>query len=254
MKFTSVKVYYSYPEHSVIYWEVENVRGAPKFKIERSLSPQDGFELVAQDLEENYYVDKLPVVNRNVLIYYRITGTDENGTVVSEPVAHPFPPDPILKSILKIENHWLKKFIKREIRIYIKKKYGRRCPNCWDELKQRVTVEKCIYCYGTGFWGGYYPPIDSYMQVLPLPKQQVPSPIGVQSPGEIEAWITNYPLVSPGDLISEKATSLKYKIMQVYPTFWKGYIMRQQLRLMLINLQDVEYKIDELYILNEVKK
>jgi hypothetical protein len=254
MKFTSVKVYYSYPDNTVITWDVENVRGEPEFTVERSLSPQDGFEIVKDNISENYCIDDLKVKNRNVLFYYRVKGVDDSGESISDPVALPFPPDPILKSVLKMENHWLRKFIQRPIRIYIKKKYGRRCYNCWDELKQRVTVERCEYCFGTGFEGGYYPPIDSYMQILPMPKQQVPSPAGVQMPNEVEAWITNYPLVSPGDLISEKAMSYKYKITQVYPTFWKGYIVRQQLRLLLIDLNDIEYQIDKLKILDEIKK
>jgi hypothetical protein len=253
MKFVSIRVYYSYPHNTVIYWEVSNVQGTAKFTIERSLSPQDEFEVVAENVEQHYYVDTIPVVNRNVYFYYRIHGKDDAGEVISEPAALPFPPDPILKSLLKIENHWLRKFIQRPIRIYIKKKYGKRCLYCWDELKQRVTKEKCEYCFGTGFEGGYYPPIDSYMQILPVPKQQVPSPVGIQMPGEVEAWITNYPLVSPGDLISEKAMSYKYKITQVYPTFWKGYIVRQQLRLHIVSLDDIEYEIDKLKIVEELK-
>jgi hypothetical protein len=96
MKFTSVKVYYSYPDNTVITWDVENVRGEPKFTVERSLSPQDGFEIVKDNISENYCIDDLKVRNRNVLFYYRIKGIDDSGDSISDPVELPFPPVPIL--------------------------------------------------------------------------------------------------------------------------------------------------------------
>jgi len=242
----NIRVLYIGTDKRGIQWDVIFAEPGVKFFVERSAHPTDNFEQIAGPLVNNYYLDEnIPVINRNATIYYRIRIEDIGMPVVySESVSLPFLLVGHAKSIIKEESHFLRKFIKRPIKVYIRKKWGERCSYCWDDIKKRVKSEKCSYCYGTGFNGGYnLPPIETYMQIDNSPKAEIPSPIGPQVPNETRVWTSNFPILTPGDVINDLNTGTRYRIKNVNFTSFQGYIIRQILDLYIINIGEIEYSL-----------
>ncbi len=243
MKLEEYKVYFSFPDARILWWRFSNTKGPVKVDVYRSQSPEE-LEKIAENVEEPFYYDMVPVSDRFVNFYYKIVAKDDISQVESEPTLLPFPPHPIAKSVVKMERHYLEKFIKRRANYYIRKRYGERCIYCWDEIKMRTVKENCENCYGTGFVGGYYKPIGIYIQIMPLVRASVLSPIGETKPDETQAWMSNFPLATPGDLIVEVDLGYRWRVVASTPFVFQGYITRQDLRLSLIDVDAIEYKLD----------
>jgi hypothetical protein len=55
--------------------------------------------------------------------------------------------------------------------LYKKRKWGTKCPDCLDYNTGQVTNAHCATCYGTGYTGGYFTPVQYW--VMELGKQQI---------------------------------------------------------------------------------
>lgn len=127
--------------------------------------------------------------------------------------------------------------------IYRKIHDGVYCPQCWDNILKRVTQSNCTTCYSTGRFGGYYPPIDAWMKFEPDPKVEMVADWGKKQSSQTDILFTNYPLLSPDDIIVEVKPNRFWKVENVRYPEKNRTILLQMARLNAVNLTDVEYKI-----------
>jgi hypothetical protein len=121
---------------------------------------------------------------------------------------------------------------------------GTACKDCFDPVLKRVTKSNCTTCYGTGFLGGYYPFMESWMDFNPDPKQVQIAEWGARQPSQTDIQFTNYPLLAVGDLIVELKQNRYWKVANVRNTEKNRTTILQVCRLDEVNRSDIEYKIE----------
>jgi hypothetical protein len=220
--------------------------------IQHSSSPDGEFNNVSLKLTNKYYFlhDTVNLLSHWRKHYYRLMFIDiaTGDRYYSEVYTIQYKPDLIALEIIRRNNLLLREFITPEDTIdtlmYIARTDGERCPECWDEIKSRIRTDNCSTCFGTGFTDGFYPPIASRINLSPSPEMVALTRWSELQPAETNAWMSNYPLMSPRDIIVETGADRRWRVVHVQKTEKKRHVVHQILRLHLINPNDVEYKID----------
>ena len=136
-----------------------------------------------------------------------------------------------------------------------KRTSGTICQHCTDDsiLAQEVTY--CPHCEGTGYEGGYYPPIDLTLQLNQHPgvdKTQSPVTGSHVAHKDITAEGIAYPWVSAGDVWVSKNTNDRFVIKSVMPrivykdmmlTFMLTLTKQDKSPINILNSQVVNYKV-----------
>lgn len=105
------------------------------------------------------------------------------------------------KSIIRREYLLLDKFVGAESIIYIRKREGLRCPNCWDPVHKKVTQDHCTECYGTSYVDGYGTGMRTKLQYTSIDPISNFSYQGMEEPITISAWGLAFPLLHPNSLV-----------------------------------------------------
>lgn len=240
----------------LVRWELEptnqNLKNL-KFYVDRSVSPNE-FEQLHADGISPYglyeYVDYTALItDMHKIYYYRIRAVEEasDGTVLqtfTSPL-NTWDGDLDLVSMYIIEEHlfahrWVYGI---PIMVFKKKTDTPYCPQCWDEVLKRVTRTNCTTCYGTGKLGGYFPPIEAWMSMEPDPKAEEVTEIKLRQHSHTSAQFTNYPVLTPDDLIVELKPNRYWKVASVAYTEKNRTIVLQFPQLSAVNLSDVEYAV-----------
>lgn len=183
------------PGISYIYWKPEN-RTAPLYKSE---APHAGFEKVADlDLTEGEYQEKVEI-SEGKHLYYKIGDTllwqDDY-------------PNQYAREIMR-RDHWFLQSKRHSggtsAYAFIRRTRGEHCPDCWDDINQKVTRSNCKTCLGTGMKEPYYPPLEFYGDFRPSNAQTMITRDRVLTDSYNSAfWTTNLPLFKPRDIIVYK--------------------------------------------------
>jgi len=132
--------------------------------------------------------------------------------------------------------------------VYNRRRGGVPCPRCYDPIQKKRTSSSCSTCYGTNWVGGFHKPIDTFIDFTPNPKASVIQQWGETQPNETNALASNFPSLSPGDIIRELREDRLWRVVQVAETEKRRVPMLQFTRITEIKPGDIEYKIpvDEL--------
>jgi hypothetical protein len=138
--------------------------------------------------------------------------------------------------------------------VFQRRRGGVPCPSCYDPIQKKRITSSCRSCYGTNWVGGYYNPIDTYVDYNPNPKNASVESYGEFNMNETSALMANFPNVQPGDLISELREGRLWRVAQVQPTEKRRCQMLQMVRLTEVKSGDIEYRIptDERFVIQKV--
>ncbi len=109
--------------------------------------------------------------------------------------------------------------------------------------KKWVIIRNSKKSYGTGKLGGYFPPIEAWMSMEPDPKTEEVTEINLKQHSRTTAQFTNYPILTPDDLIVELKPNRYWKVVAVSYTEKNRTIVLQFPQLSAVNLSDIEYAV-----------
>lgn len=124
--------------------------------------------------------------------------------------------------------------------IYKKKNEGTRCPECWDTVLKRVTRSNCSTCLSTGFIGGYYKPIASWMDFSPDPTSAQIMDFGIRELNQSDVQFTNYPYLQLGDIILELEPLTFWRVINSRGSEKNRTTVLQVARVDAVNKSDIE--------------
>lgn len=145
--------------------------------------------------------------------------------------------------IQRRENWLLTKFAGIKTYYFRKKRYGKRCPLCWDKRTETVQDDRCPVCLGTSFVGGYFDPAIVYFQYETTPNSREFQYFGTFEPNQIGVWTLSFPELSPEDIIIRDGDWNLYEIVQVMSTELQGNKVRQMASVSQLAKKDVEYQL-----------
>jgi hypothetical protein len=140
-------------------------------------------------------------------------------------------------------NQRSKRFTGIECFFYKRRTTGPFCPSCYDLKKRQSVRSNCEDCYKTGRFRGYHTPIPVNFQIDPHGQAVDHANISEQQPTRTRAWTSNYPELSPGDVIVEPGNR-RWRVQGVSTTEQHRIIVRQMVELYYITPGAVEYRLE----------
>lgn len=219
------------------------------FNLYRSNSPEAEFSLIRRDVQNFSHKDYgVNLQNTSVRYYYKVgivdsAGVESVATIVGHAFAEPL--DDLAFAILDQHNTFLEVVGNQKIHVFLKRRFGQRCILCWDDIRSQSKSESCTACFGTGYDGGYYPPIEvacNYTGARDGSQQHIDAADVGEIGGQLQLWIPNYPLVSPSDVLADIRGG-RFVIVNVQPTYKGWVVLRQVLSVQKLPATHILYKL-----------
>lgn len=256
-----------FPTAVFIQWDVESGESGDFFvDVARSQSPTGPWETIATGLRDAYnFVDSQfnlpPATSRNGRepvnlfslsreIYYQLTVTPPSGTAGTFQ-SEPRPVEPGLdrrtrllkRKILHDQAVGYKRLNGIPIAVLKRRRWGDRCPRCYDPVNKESTLEHCPACYGTSFLGGYWAP--TYIRGR---REAATVETNMTAHGDSDRKLNDfnvldYPLVEFKDLIVDLARNDRYEVQRAHATELKSVTVHQKITASLLGRNSVEYSI-----------
>lgn len=140
--------------------------------------------------------------------------------------------------------------------LYNRRRGGVPC-SCLDPIQKKRLVSNCSKCFGTNWVGGFYDPIDAYVDFNPNPKNAMITQWGEVQENSTRVMLANFPNVYPGDVIRELRTNKIWRVGQKVTTIEKRRVTLLQFpEVTEIKPGDIEYKlpIDEKFLLAKIEE
>lgn len=127
--------------------------------------------------------------------------------------------------------------------IHQRKRGGAICPLCFDPVQKKRLNSHCTSCFGTNWVGGFYKPVDAYVDYNPLVNQST-----IQEWGETQDRVSlvklaNYPLLNQGDLLREVRRQRLWRVVKTTLTEKRRVPLLQFTQVVEINPGDIEYQV-----------
>ena len=238
------------------------------FKILFSEDPIDGFTY-AKDINGNeitidgavgplFAEPSLRDYNRNRERYFKVRSIKKTTpTTYSDSITYSNSDiyDGVIGTIQFAEQMLVNYYIGETAYLMKRKVDGARCPECWNPYQYRRTKTNCHTCRGTGFFDGFYKPIEVQIAFDRNPKIAEQSQTGEIQVTNIKARMSHFPLVTPRDMIITKEANDRFTVVNIdytkLPNISYGrkaysndaYIVSQILNLSQLNPDDVKFNV-----------
>jgi len=168
-----------------------------------------------------------PHTYRNFYYIVRIADTKGAGFVDSSPEVLTHDPDNIAIELVRKKNVYLT--VRGGIRgaVLSRKRWGAKCPRCWNKERQLPSDADCLVCYGTGYARGYCEPVITPAGVMGPTNKEYAEVIGKVEIGQSGFEISNMPLVEPKDIFIDTILDERYHIDRVTANTHRGYVVSQ---------------------------
>lgn len=248
----TINFYPKWYDSITLDWSVPSDWGTVKFNVYHSLSLGGPyFKLNSTPLTNPYYKDKSDrAFSKYRDSYYIVEAVFPSGQTVQSPPSTSGDYGNSWVTLRQNEisrREWLilRKFVGIETYLFRKKSTGPRCPHCWNADSKRVMNDKCPYCYGTSWEGGYWDPIQTFVQYEATPNDAVSTYSGIVEPNQIRAWTINVPTMTDFDILFRKPDFRIYRIERIEPTELRTNVVRQGLVLAELSKESVEFLLQD---------
>lgn len=256
-----------YPHRVYFQWDLINPTetGTYLFQIERSGSSDGPWEMLEASLQNGYnYIDDLRqqpnlpedgnvnLYSLDKQVYYRVTVIPPSGCAngaQTEPqglykVLLPPVQAGLRRRLLYDEKVVLRSHTGVSLVLLKRKRWGERCPECYDSVTRAVVRESCPVCYGTSFVGGYWTGVRTWGRIYPpesvdkrtAPQQKIESQIH-------RIQLLEMPLLQDDDLVVELDTNDRFIVEKSKLTEIRRKPVHQEVDCSILARSAVEYTI-----------
>lgn len=192
-----------------------------EFLIYYSQDPESGFNVIATidgAVGPLFYVHHLKQMQKNVDHYYKIRArhkTNISDYVDTKAYSDMYEYDGVIDTIIYAEEILNDYHIGEPVYLLKRKIDEGRCPECWNQYQYTRMKTHCNTCRGTGFVEGFYRPIEVQVAFEANPRVSIPGQSGELQVTNMRARMSNFPIVSPRDLIVKKDDNARMTIVKV---------------------------------------
>lgn len=219
-----------------------------RFDLYRSHYEGDEFKPVHTDIQNfecNDYSANL--LNDEIRYIYKIKAIniDTNQHIFSNQFDSPDKKDDNYASyFLEVYNMYLDIIGNDEIILLKRKRTGELC-DCYDDVRGSRKSDKCTDCFGTGYKGGFYPPMR--MKACYLNTESIQENMDIkgtfEANGPRQLWTLNYPTIQENDIIIDTLTNEKFMVSSWQPSVKNGFMIRQMIQMNGIPTASIYQKI-----------
>lgn len=256
-----------FPSSVFLQWDVQSDESGDFFvDVFRAGGPDGPWEPIATGLRDGYnFVDaafnqptspsgtereSLNLFSMARGVYYLVTVTPPSGPANAfSSAATPIEPG------LDRRTRLLKRKLLRDLAVGFRrlngvplavlkrKRWGERCPVCWDETLRESVHEHCPTCFGTSFKNGYWAPTQIRGRREVAPVQTNLTAHGESDMKLPDFIVLDYPHLAFKDVIVDLRTNERYEVQRVTPTELQGVTVHQKLASSLLGHGSSEYLV-----------
>ena len=242
-------------ESLLVHYTIQNTHECVddyRLELQRSHTSEGDYDILSLDILGNIYYEDYSVnlLNDNIEYYYRIKIIHKNSGAYSFSNVARFVTSP-MENI----SFWLKWTYDKYLRdvvtgdgyFLLKKKHtGQLCEN-YDDIRGGCRNSRCTTCWGTGFTGGYYPPIPiAFSYIGPGNRQEQPDRAGfINNDLPNQLWTSSYPILDVGDLIVGRlASGGRYRVTSVTRVAKNEFIVSQRFTMQELSPTDLVQRLE----------
>lgn len=214
----------------LIQWNDLDVVG-DSYRVYRSTVKHEGYELVGVETTKPLYIDSNLNLMENSRTYYYKVEVIKDGQVIH--LTQPFhaeynKADGVARVVIRESNIVLRMMNTPKVKILLRKKTGYHCPECYNTITKRVRFADCPVCNGTGIKHGYHSPVEIRVSRDMSQLHNFPTLLDGEKTelSAVNAWITNYPILTPGDVIVDKMNQ-RFVVTNITPRYRAQHLIRQ---------------------------
>ena len=145
------------------------------------------------------------------------------------------------RKILRDQYLGLRHFNGVDAKVLKRRHFGTRCTDCSDSLTDHIVIYNCSTCYGTGWVGGFFTPITTYVKMSPAPTRVDATELGNTTQRETKLQMLSYPKIENGDLIVELDMNRRWLVSHVAPTEVHRILTKQTASVNELARNSIEY-------------
>jgi len=241
-----------YPSFMYIQWTVEDRESAFKnADVLRSTSPSGPFNTLESTIESSTFFFKDIEANLSGLstkYWYIIKANSARGDFyeLSEPKTVEYDAKSgyrgrIARKARRDLSVTLERLNGVRIIILKKKRFGARCPVCFNPVTKDTVYSNCNTCYGTSYEGGYHDPVYTYGKLDPAPIRSSLGASGISETAITGLTLTDYPDVEHEDVIVEQYTNRRFKVQRKMTSESSRVVVHQDLQISELSRDASEY-------------
>jgi len=143
---------------------------------------------------------------------------------------------------IREKNKWVLTVGGERVLLYKKKYEGQRCP-FFDTVRHTNAQHEDTTCYGQGFVGGFFQPIEIVISLLSSgPEEFTKTEFGIQRTYKPHSWTLWEPLLATGDMIVRR-NNQRFLVTQVFPRRFKHFVTHQDFDLAEVERGSILYQI-----------
>lgn len=242
--------------HISLEWSVPASWGDVVFNVYFSETAEFEFrKLTAQPLHDPFFADtttrEFSKTNHSYYVVEAILLDRDGIAVRSKPISWGSSENGKMRRFVELRSieiqrreYWLlSRFNGIKSYLFRRKNYGKRCTVCWNSKTEKVMDDRCPVCLGTSFEGGYFKPVNLYVNYEPTPLVRQNSYSGVSEDAALEAWTISIPEIRDLDVIVRTSDWAIFQVHVVAPTELQTRPVRQRLRLNQLSRSEVEFEL-----------
>lgn len=243
-----------YPQYMHIQWTVDDREGhLGSVDVLRSTSPDGAFQEVISGLTSRvftYHDYDAALHGFTTRYWYAVranSSINPSEKVISAPKTVEY----------ALEGHRAKiaRKARRDLRVQLeklngvplyvvkKKRFGARCPECYNPATGESIFSNCNTCFGTTYEGGYHEPVKIHGKLDPVVIQPTLGTSGISESSVTGLTIVDYPEVDNEDVIVELRTNRRFKVLRRMVTESSRVLVHQDLQVSELSRSAVEYNI-----------
>jgi len=220
------------------------------FRVLRSEGPAGPFQPITFRFENIFTFRDVEAnqLSKHRTWYYKIRVIKKTDTTITQDfptdvtgVGQIAEPDLEALEIARRMKLLLKEFTGRKVWIFPVRTSGQKC-SCFDENTGRRLRSQCLTCFDTNYVGGFYAPIQTYMQIDPVGKGVRMTEIAEIQGGDTSGRLSNWPLLKPRDVVIE-AENKRWRVTNVRTTEKLRSVVHQEIVMHEIPRTDIEYRL-----------
>lgn len=221
-----------FPYGYFVQWTVSDVppaeTGTFLFTLERSGGPEGPWTTILTASDQYAFTDRFDSIlstadelQPNSLrlyqeVHYRVTCTTPTGKVLTtKEETTPHTASRKMQQYLRKGQRDFRLTLKYNgtpIGVLKKRRWGVRCPKCFDKPTKEVVRTNCPVCWSTGFTGGYWAPFFTKARRNVSSNSSTITPAQKSDANDASFWIPDYPSLERDDLIVSFSDQRRFRI------------------------------------------
>lgn len=219
-----------------------------RFDLLRGHAESDTFKTIMTGIQgfecNDYSVNLLNTEIRNL---YKIRAFDfkNDEELISDIIeAPPYEEDNYSFFFDNLYSQYLDVIGNCELYLLKRMRTGELC-ECHDEIRGSRNPDKCKICFGTGYRGGFYPPMKIKVVYLNAPSKMEEMSLHGSFEGDstLQFWTVNYPVIQENDIVLNSVSGDRFTVTNWQPSYKNGFLIRQTVQVDKLPETSIFYKI-----------